>query len=158
MDSSTDRISKLFTIHDPNVKKETNYAVKGFRIPLVKHHLLLKPKPAEVRVREIRALKQISEADSMLFSGAVEANRCIEEHDLHLFNAKKNFTEKFHRFHNVMNLKLPRVVISKDRLRLFVDQVIKDRHNIKILSKEKKANLQLLEMVNFSTTWQSPRR
>lgn len=145
MDFFTDKISRLFNECDPVTplpRKIIPTTFKGFRIPQVTTPLA-RPKSAEIRVREIRALNEISPADSALFQGALETHRCVEDQDLHLFNVKKIFTEKFNKIHNVINLRIPCIMVAKERLKFFVDQVMKKRndsayhHRVQLISNKR---------------------
>lgn len=166
---SIEKVSKSFSLGQETRAKGTLSALKsvhkGFRIPFVhmplsfsydmqraKHccHLLSRPKTASTRFREITSLKQefqrgtksFAKEEMALYHGASETDRCVDEQDLHLFNLKKIFSEKFHKIRNVTDLKLPRVVRAKQHLKFFVNQVLMSRyspsyhHNVVLISED----------------------
>jgi hypothetical protein len=138
MQEYIEKISKIFNERDLPVHQLDCHRLKGFRIPPLQHYFLYQVNPVEVR---IKALCQITSINSQQFQGAVHVNLYVGEQDLHLFNVKKNFTKKFYKFDNVINLKVPNIILSKERLLFFVELVVKDRYKAKLISKKKNQTL-----------------
>ncbi|MBM3201128.1 MAG: hypothetical protein FJZ56_01805 [Chlamydiae bacterium] len=135
MEESKEKILKVFNESTSLQLDQKLLPLKAFRIFALQHYFVLQPPSPEVLKNAITSFSKIDSSNVCNFEGTLSACNCLESQEIHLFQVKKVFTEKFHQFQNIRNLKVPNPSVSKERLRCFVEEYVKESIQINFIKK-----------------------